>query len=40
MEKTVDPIFKNYKVYSFRLGKYPNKNFCMVFKKESVWKKI
>ena len=31
---------KNYEVYSFRLEKYLNKKFYMVFKKESFWKKL
>ena len=30
----------NYGVYSFRLEKYPDKIFYMVFKKESFWKKL
>ena len=31
---------KNYEVYSFKLEKYPDKTFYMVFKRDSFWKKI
>ena len=30
---------KNYEVYSFKLEKYPDKTFYMVFKRDSFWKK-
>ena len=30
---------KNYEVYPFKLQKYPDKTFYMVFKRDSFWKK-
>ena len=40
MEKTFESIISKYEVYPFRLEKYPDKKFYMVFKKESFWRKL
>ena len=34
------PDFKNLEVHSFRLEKYPDKKFYIVYRKESFWKKL